>query len=749
VIAVTDKPKDPSKLYISASQIETFSLCKRKWWFDKVKKLPKPNKGYFAFGTCLHGCLERWILSTENGRVPDEGEWDRVIHEEFAKGKRKIEWGTGPFKEQIIGQPTELFPKGFEIVEDTDDDGTVKGRVVLTPNEVKQIKKLVAQAIERGIVTKGENIYVEHGFELDLIDNVVIVGYLDFLRIAELPEIHDHKSFSKSSERYLKQPGPRRANGNFIAIVEPQQDGDGTSPNCVGHVQQNLTYAWAYSEVADYKGPVLVRHNQFPKFEDLKGVRSVEALVSHKRIKVHGDHLRQVAKEMVKVSKIKKWEDTPPPSTVTACSDFGGCDFQGICGRRVNVEVYSQRTVEHNAQAVNETRPNFPTEKKRTKGNANMASNVFKRKSAGDEPKAEVPSTMPKKGAFARKKAEEAEPEEEAEAEEEAPKKSAKFNGGKKPAEDESVENGAPWGDPNCPACKGLGMNTKGNACPICDKTAKKRGVPSSIMYEIEVTDEGYVAKARKEHAEAIGEMDAPNKWTFERDAPAEPAPKASKFGKAKAKPDEDEEPSDDDEAQEPAPKKSSAFSRKGKAPAQTEEEAQEEEEAEEEAPPAKGKFARRGAAPAEPEEEPEAEEPQDDSDEAAAPRRGRGRPPGSKNRSTLQREAEGSVGGRPRAGITLVKGASIVHGPDRPSMMAQSLLETLGAEMASDMGTDSFFELDQRKRQDRLKQAGKEIADTLGRTVVIFPAGTMDFDLVALFNALAPHAEWVVEGTR
>lgn len=753
-IAKTDKLKKPKdELWISASQIETFDgQCERKWWFEKIAGLPTKKKPYFAFGTCLHECIERWIRSTANGRVPDEGDWDREISEEFLGGQREVTWTSGPFRGQTVGKQTELFPPGFETV--TEDDGT---SMTLTPNEARQVKKLVVEAIEKGIITKGENVHVEKGFLLPIIEGVKIIGYLDFLELADLPTIKDHKSFGKSSIRYLKQPGPKRENGTLIPIAKPYQDGDGTSPNAVGHVQQNLTYAWAFCEIEGYKGPVLLAHNQFPKFEFDRGVRSVEALVSQKRIEAHGKSLQEIARRMVKVSKIKRWEDTPPPKKVTACSDYGGCDFQEICGRRINPALYSQRTEAYNAEQAGAPRPNFPTERKTPRGQKNMAKEVFKRKKSGEgDSESPAPSSMPKTGAFQRKKGGDEE------AKTDKPKKSTAFNGGTK-ASESSVKNGAPWANSACPACKGLGINSKGAACPICDKTAEKRGVPTSIMYEIEVTDEGYVATARDEHAEAIGEMDAPHKWEYEKGETAAKADaKPSKFGKAKkaAEPEEEEEEQEADEEEEP-PAKSSKFQRsklgKAKAAETEEEQDREADEDGEDEEPAKGKskFQRRAAAAQEPEEDEEQEADEDAADddgeaqEEAPVRRGRGRPPGSKNKSTLAREAEESQGGRPRAGITLCMGCAVLAGPKRPVMLAQTLLETLGTEMASDMGADSFYTLDQRKRQDRLKQAGKEIADSLGRTVVVFPGGTNDFDLVALFNCLAPHAELVVEGLK
>jgi PD-(D/E)XK nuclease superfamily protein len=723
-------------LYISTSQIDTFTLCNRKWWFDKVLHLPKPHKPFFAFGHALHGCLERWILSTSNGRVPDDKRWKRIGEGLY------FAYTEGPFESQVIGASTELFPAGFETV--TEKDGF---SLTLTPNEVAQIKRLTHQAIERGIITKDDDVLVEQEYELPLIEGVQLVGKMDLLYTGDnflgVPEIHDHKSFSKSAARFLKQPGPTSPTGQHIPIVAPYQSGDGTSPNSVGHVQQNLTYAWAYCNLKDYHGLVLVRHNQFPKFDDGKGVRFVDALVDERRIDTHGGWLTTVAADMVKVSKIKKWEDTPPPSTPTACSDFGGCDFQDICGHRINTAVYSERTKLRNTERDTQPRPNFPLDTKRFTNKTMAKTNVFK--TAADK----------RAGKTAPAATEEAAPE---------------VNGGEA-AEEAPVENGAPWAKETCTACRGLGINTKGRACPICDKTAEKDGRPPSACYELTNNEDGSItAIARPEDQENLSQNGYALEWTMPaganaqataapKTAPAKPSglfkPKAATAPAAAA-------PAAAPKAA-PAPAsmpKTGMFKPKA-APAPA---AAQAAPAAQEAPSAAPSVFKRKAAPAEaPSEATEEETTQEI--QPGVFKRGRGRPKGSLNKATLaangmteqpnalQRSIPGtlvrSAAASTGEGLILCMGANVLKGPDRPRMMAQDLLAQLGAEMATDMGAGSFWELDPKKRQDVLKQNGAALAQMLGRTVVIFPGGTNDFDLIALHNSLAPFAEWCFEGTR
>ena len=53
---------------LSASQIATFTLCPRKWAFDKRDKVPRPDTPSTALGTRVHEILEAWL---RDGTPPD------------------------------------------------------------------------------------------------------------------------------------------------------------------------------------------------------------------------------------------------------------------------------------------------------------------------------------------------------------------------------------------------------------------------------------------------------------------------------------------------------------------------------------------------------------------------------------------------------------------------------------------------------------------------------------------------------
>lgn len=255
-----------------------------------------------------------------------------------------------------------------------------------------------------------------------------------------------------------------------------------------------------------------------------------------------------------------------------------------------------------------------------------------------------------------------------------------------------AVVGGAPWAKANCPSCKGLGMNKEGRACMICDRTAKKEGRPLSEQYVIEITDEGAIAVARDEHAEAIKAAGFALEWAQAdvrvAEAPAAPAAPAP--------------------APAPAPAAKPVVAPKAKVEA--------------------AKVAAQTPAPAA--EAPAPAAPEAPVAEAPAP---------------VEKKAKGERG-RPRVGLSLYLGVVQLKGADRPVVQAGDLLNKIGSEMATDMNAESYWALDPHKRKDRLKERGEQIAESLGRTVVVFPGGTNDFDVVALFNALEPFAETVLE---
>jgi len=256
------------------------------------------------------------------------------------------------------------------------------------------------------------------------------------------------------------------------------------------------------------------------------------------------------------------------------------------------------------------------------------------------------------------------------------------INGGIPPAAPPSAIGGAPWANLNCRACKGRGLSSSGRACPICDATAKKAGKPTSMAYIIELDDAGKgVAVAREEQAEALQKAGLPLEW-IEADSPAQPAA--------------------------PAPV----------------------------APPVVATVQEPFTAPVvmSPERQAvvetlvkQAPEPVQEAPKAPA-----------------AKAAAGNKGGRPTVGVTLLIGAVQLRGPSRPTITSAEVLARFGAELAADMGAESYWQLDTFKRRERLAQKADYIAGELARHVVVHPGILGNDDVGSLLQALMGLKEGV-----
>lgn len=637
---------------ISASQIGTFEDCNRFWWFERILRLLEPPAivDNFTFGTVLHGVCERYLSATMNGRV--RGPAGAVMTKE-------------PMVGQIAGHPVNLYPKGWETTVERDGSS---GKTV-TPTEAKLIQRLIAEAIEEGILVRGKQTTVERKILLPVIEGVNLVGYIDVHRnpsaVRQLPVIEDHKSYGKGSVRFLKREKK-------------------TSPNFLGSDQQLKTYAWAITEldnlhdsVGGFNG-VRVRHNQYPKFPG-RPVTSVEATITSEQIEEHGEYLRDVAGRMVRVADVKEWADVPGPKDTGKCEHWYGkpCPFHKICGRVETTEQHKARVSRLIDSQSDKPRLDLPLQspRKRTKPKeANGMSSIFdkakKKKAAQAARKKAAGSTAAKAKAKPKAKA-----------------PATPVNGSEPAQQEPAVVGGAPWANPSCRACKGRGLTSKGKACPICDNTAKKGGRPTSMSYVLELDDEELgVAVARSESVEGLEAAGLPLEW-IEADGPAEPA----KTAVSKAPAETPQEPAD--------------------------------EESEPEASEGTSDNEAQGAQ----EQEPEAPAEQ-------APAKG----------TRKRKNAKGA--GRPAAGLTILVGVVPLRGAitSRTVVTSAEVLARFGAELAKDMGAESYYDLDSFKRRDRLAQGAAHIVAELNRVVLVHPGVLGNDDVGALVQALMGQTEGI-----
>lgn len=636
--------------HISASQIDTYEDCNRFWWFQRILRLKEPPSAHFTFGTVLHGVCERYLSATMNGRVPTPGsEWPGwEIGEGF--------FGEGPLKGQVFGDPVNLYPPGWLTV--TERDGT---EASIDSAEGKLIQRLVAEAIESGVLVRSEHVQVERRLELPVIEGTDLIGYIDVYRpkdgVRPLPKVEDHKSYGKGSVRFLKRS-------------------DKKSPNYLGKNLQVLTYAWAISELDGHDGPVVVQHNQFPKFPD-RPVTQVETTIDRQTIVEHGKYLREVAGRMALTRGTKDWGDVAGPKDSGKCARWYGkpCPFANICGMVETPDAYKDRLDRVKSGSV-VARFNLPLLKPKTNTEGTSMS-IFDRASkqkAGGTANREAAGTA------------------QAKAEADAP---AVNGAAPVQAVDPVVTiQHAPWANPKCPACKGRGVTSKNKTCPICDATAKQQGRATSMSYIVEFTDEGLAVAVARE--DAVADLEAaglPLEWD-ESAAPVEPAPVVAE-----------------------KPKRT----RRTKA---------------------QMAQARAEAAAPEPAASPQTQTTNESNVEVSDPVHTHAASPAETAAASVAVRR-----GRPSVGLTILIGANYLMGmpKGRTIITSDEVVARFGAELAADMGAESYWELDSFKRRDRLAQKAGDIVTALAKHILIHPRSLSPHeDGSALVQALMGQAEGV-----
>jgi len=467
----------------SASDLETFNLCHRKWWAKKVRKLPMPEAAGGPFGTVAHNVFQRYLEADALGRDPN-------------------------------GQPVDLFPEGWTNAINR-FTGLSEGTV--TPAEASIIQQLVKEAIESGVLERVPDRAIEARFTDDLVqlpcptckgagsipcvtcagrgtintivgtvvetvrcdgctnglatcptcdgdgkgDHVTITGFIDYLT----PDsVQDHKTGKRM--KYAK------------------------SKNELEKDTQMLVYAKQLLDSIKRDGQpepakISLRHNFYCKDpEDLR-VRKTEVWVTPEDVHSHWETLKAVAQEMSNVRRTaNSWHQVAPPSNMArACQAYGGCPFRGICGGVESEEEYEARY-----NGIKNNISNF--------GNKVLAqgSVLGYSSAASSSPLQEVSmATQSLAERFAaRGVAASGSPAPQTSSPTPAPTTTSPVVASPTAAPAPSaaasvaVAGAVPWADPACKSCGGLGYNTQGNPCRICDFVAGKNSRKPSHEYDVQ-----------------------------------------------------------------------------------------------------------------------------------------------------------------------------------------------------------------------------------------------------------------------
>lgn len=440
-------------MHVSSSQDETFTRCKRKWWFLYPQSMPSIARGDLDFGTVIHEVCERYLLADDTGRVSAlEFESQHV-------------WPKGSVLEgQVVGDPVELYPDGWDTVDDK------KGKRSLPPVSSILIKKLVENAIEEGVLERSPGRHIEHDIDRKLIPGVKMIGKID----VKLPgEIQDHKSTKD---------------------MKWAKSADKKHWNYLGNSLQMLNYAYESIQEDPSLEEVTLRHNVFCKNPEKPETRKVTVTVTRAQVIKNWNRLKKQAgliKELTEADvPEEEWRTIEGPSQKDACGDFGGCPFLQICS---GLEAPSQYRKRIESRQLHQT--NLPT----SRTFADVWDTLEKQHPVSQSRKDDM-------GIFEKREARRS-------AQSPPSKQSAsevmKIDGSEvaevaaaldtAPEPEQVIKNvpppfaNPPWAQSDCPACDGKGFNSKGSPCRICDSRSRKDGGPVSSNYSLDTDSKGNV----------------------------------------------------------------------------------------------------------------------------------------------------------------------------------------------------------------------------------------------------------------
>ncbi|MCP4897861.1 MAG: PD-(D/E)XK nuclease family protein [bacterium] len=650
----------------SASQIKTWLQCNRKWWFGKGPlHLPELDRGYFTFGTVLHAVLERWLGADDLGNDPK------------------------------TGQPVDLYPQGWNETLSRDKDTMVSVSV----EEEDVIKKLVTLAIEEGILVRTPGRCMEQEFYLPVLETedggiIWIMGYIDLL-LAD--EVQDHKS--TKSMRWAASPKKLKVDPQMLiyAMVIIQRCGETGAP---------------------MPEKIVVRHNTFCKDPADARVRKIVAEVTPDEVLTFLEEAQRICGRMVKQLTIEDWHNVPDANETNpnenGCNAYGGCPFLTVCSGQENPKMYRQRV-----ERVQATRLQSSTGSETVTSTLKESNevNLFEKKLA-ERKAAKAAAT----GGSA-PPATTGDPQADGSTVPSAAETPPAVETTPQATNDESP----PWALADCKACKGVGFNTAGNPCRICNSKQTKAGGITSNMFIIEGAGDGtFVWEVLPEHADKVNAASG----TGALPGATEPSAEA-KEEKTETPAEPDPAPAEEEEDDLKPGETIVAWTYRGNTVLGVfKKYVKGGIQAVRDGSSQTSKINEGDYRLATPEEiDPPVETPQEtpesgDLSEVISPTKGRGRPAKS---------------------FTLLINCAPIKGGNKNVIVLDEVMHRYGEKLAAQQGVDSFFMLDDFKRRNALGHVAPSMAEELGTNLVVVRGHSPD--IRALCDALRPLAMLVIEG--
>jgi len=462
----------------SPSGLETFDLCPKKWFADKVLKIPEPPKDFLAFGTALHAVCERFLLADDLGRVPDFTSASQIVKVTEPGVIRIIE--SGALIGQRCGDPVNLYPEDWHIVKERDG-----GTVVLTNEQQNLIRILIDKAFEEGKIARWPGRKVERRFGFPeqppvtlLVENgwtINVCGVID----VDLPDsVRDWKT--AKNMRYAK---------SAKQLLDNMQMGIYSGVKIIDAVK-------AGGAVPDH---IDVYHTVFSKDPAQQVIRETKATMLREHIDNVWRRAQLIARRMIQVLNRNSFEHAGEPSE-GACGAYGGCSMLPVCNGCTTLENHRQQMElvlrmhagQGSAPQLQQTTPALttPTLRRNPMGILSQGTGATPPSAPpGIPPAAAAPVSL-------------------------NPPAVAQMPPG----------NAAPWAFPGCTACSTgphPGLNTQGEPCRICDgNQAQARGITSGMYQVLPDGQGGITYQVRPEYQAAIQGLGAPLSGVVHKMAP-------------------------------------------------------------------------------------------------------------------------------------------------------------------------------------------------------------------------------------
>lgn len=278
--------------HVSVSQLQSWSSCRRKWWFDKIRHLPRVSKTHFTFGTVLHECAERVLRSEEP------------------------------------------FPQGWESKD-------------LSAAQLEDIKGLITGAVERGILTTLPMQMIEHRFELSMgAGRPMFIGFIDHSSLAkEAPIVIDHKTTGdlKWSKTLLDLLEDMQMLAYAFAMLQLYREKYLCEPPFIAF-RHNL-FVKGLQEQDSALSRALTDGETKERWRIVGGLEKEEAKFTVRQLEEFWVRCIETVEHMMVDAKVTDWRSFPDPP-ISACKKYAlrgetyGCDFHKICHAGMSMSDY-------------------------------------------------------------------------------------------------------------------------------------------------------------------------------------------------------------------------------------------------------------------------------------------------------------------------------------------------------------------------------------------------------------------------